>query len=503
MKKKLRFKTLKNFFLIAFGMGSEELDINEVLVKEEVAKKEPTNSAENMEYMRLKVRLLASGLPDEISFIKDFRELVSYDMVFKFDEKLEKVKNEVLETIEKIRNVVREAESRILREIDLCASLYMEKNYPLVNSLTDTEGILRELENHENAKILMELNSLSESTDRKQLEKGFDLVNRIHEYAEKIKKNTLNIKQQTMVFGPEDGKESKTLFDKLTWKARIVDCVNESPTPPSNLHRIGKSTLAWDMPKSVKPTDEVVFIFVDGGKRVLERIRGSGSLTEYTLQHLDPWRIYNVQLKIGWYMQWSEFSNSVIIRPSNYTGVKDSFQGDVDFHWKEAPFDAADKRSYKVSSYLVENINNYFCTAISSEPFPQNASFEVGFHISGMKKMGRSMFVGVAQKGIDQSAADNYARSGWYVHCFDGTLYSGPPHNYMFPGKQYSKSKKGAPPRLKEGSIVLMNVSTYKGTISFSFDGNNLGTAYTGVPLDVPLYIAAILCYKGDSIELL
>ena len=45
-------------------------------------------------------------------------------------------------------------------------------------------------------------------------------------------------------------------------------------------------------------------------------------------------------------------------------------------------------------------------------------------------------------------------------------------------------------------------MDTTKGELSFVLNGVNLGVAYERVPLDKPLVPCVLLCYEGDSVEL-
>ena len=46
-------------------------------------------------------------------------------------------------------------------------------------------------------------------------------------------------------------------------------------------------------------------------------------------------------------------------------------------------------------------------------------------------------------------------------------------------------------------------MDTAKGELSFVVNGVNLGVAFDGIPLDKPLVPCVILCYQGDSVELI
>ena len=77
-------------------------------------------------------------------------------------------------------------------------------------------------------------------------------------------------------------------------------------------------------------------------------------------------------------------------------------------------------------------------------------------------------------------------------YCWNGCLYSGPPHNYQ--GKNINLKSK-----TNEIKIV-MNMK--KRTLKFIIDNEDKGESYTDIPLDKPISPSFILCYKNDSVEI-
>ena len=113
---------------------------------------------------------------------------------------------------------------------------------------------------------------------------------------------------------------------------------------------------------------------------------------------------------------------------------------------------------------------------------------------------GSGIYVGVAPSGIDQNEDKNCESCGWYFHCYNSALYSGPPHNYRCkecnPTKQWGEC-------VHTGDSVGVVMDTAKGELSFVLDGVNLGIAYEGIPLDKPLVPCVILWNERDSVELI
>ena len=80
-------------------------------------------------------------------------------------------------------------------------------------------------------------------------------------------------------------------------------------------------------------------------------------------------------------------------------------------------------------------------------------------------------------------------------------MYSGPPHNYSYPGKEYGP-RKGDGQYVHTGDSVGVVMDTAKGELSFVVGGADLGVAYERIPLDKPLVPCVILGWNGDSVKL-
>ena len=140
------------------------------------------------------------------------------------------------------------------------------------------------------------------------------------------------------------------------------------------------------------------------------------------------------------------------------------------------------------------------CTIIGNTPLPLNKVTLWSVRILKSKDNdGGGICVGVAPSYIDQNYKDNASNCGWYLDCFESSLLSGPPQNYDY--KAYGP-RKGYGEYVHTGDCVGVVMDTAKGELSFVLNGVNLGVAYEGIPLDEPLVPCVILCYKGDSVEL-
>ena len=174
--------------------------------------------------------------------------------------------------------------------------------------------------------------------------------------------------------------------------------------------------------------------------------------------------------------------------------------------WKECPDDVHEKRKYSVDvrdPRIATFIGRHnYGTIIGNTPLPLNKVTSWSIKILKSRwNNGHNIYIGVAPSDINQNEGNNYDECGWYIHCGDSTLWSGPPHNYSYPGKDYGPRKEWGQ-YVHTGDSVDVVMDTTKGELSFVVDGVNLGVAYEGIPLDRPLVPCAILYYNGDSVEL-
>ena len=105
------------------------------------------------------------------------------------------------------------------------------------------------------------------------------------------------------------------------------------------------------------------------------------------------------------------------------------------------------------------------------------------------------IMVGVATIDFDINTASYQTNKnyGWYYHCYNGTLYSGPPHNYQ---------GKGTNLKSKNNEIrIIMNMK--KRTLKFIIDNEDKGESYTDIPLDKPIIPSVLLYDEKDSVEII
>ena len=176
--------------------------------------------------------------------------------------------------------------------------------------------------------------------------------------------------------------------------------------------------------------------------------------------------------------------------------------------WKECPFDVDWRRKYSVdaknpriaSMTCIRSLNDY-CTIIGNTPLPLNKVTSWSIKVlKSYNNDGGCIYIGVTPSNINQNEDYNFDKCGCYFDCYWSALYSGPPHDYMWPGKEYGPRKEKGQ-YVHTGDSVGVVMDTAKGELSFVLNGVNLGVAFKGVPLDKPLVPCVILRLSGDSVE--
>ena len=167
--------------------------------------------------------------------------------------------------------------------------------------------------------------------------------------------------------------------------------------------------------------------------------------------------------------------------------------------WKGCSYSVSAKKRYIVDRVATFTGEGTYGTVIGNTPILQGTvtSWAVKV-VKSRNNNGDWIWVGVAPSDVDQNADENPGKCGWYLYCYDVTLYSGPPHNYS--KKEFYKKKKNA----KNGSEVgiTLDLTEYAGKMSFSLDGKDLGVGFIGIPLDRPLVPSAILRWTDDTVEI-
>lgn len=167
--------------------------------------------------------------------------------------------------------------------------------------------------------------------------------------------------------------------------------------------------------------------------------------------------------------------------------------------WKGCSYSVDPKKRYITDRVATFTGEGAYGTVIGNTPIVQGTVTSWAIKVAKSRNNnGDWIWVGVAPADVDQNADGSPTKCGWYLYCYDITLYSGPPHNYN--KKEFYKKKKSA----KTGSEVgiVMDLTEYAGKMSFSLDGKELGVGFIGIPLDKPLVPAAVLRWTEDTIEI-
>ena len=88
--------------------------------------------------------------------------------------------------------------------------------------------------------------------------------------------------------------------------------------------------------------------------------------------------------------------------------------------------------------------------------------------------------------------AKNYDTCGWYLHCYNSCLFSGPPFNY--------RGLKTNLKVIKDEIIVVMNIK--RRALKFIINNEDKGDSYTNIPIEKPLFPAIFLLDKDDSVSI-
>lgn len=176
--------------------------------------------------------------------------------------------------------------------------------------------------------------------------------------------------------------------------------------------------------------------------------------------------------------------------------------------WKDCPGYVENDRKYSIDERnhrIVKKTGGggplyKLCTVVGNTPIPLDkvSSWSIKV-LDSRKNDGGWIYVGVAPFGINQSD-DNHHKCGWYFHCLDSTIFSGPPHNCR--SKDYGP-RKIVGKYVHTGDVVGVAIDVKSGNLSFTINGVSLGVAFEGIPLDEPLVPSVLIWFEGDRVELL
>ena len=192
-------------------------------------------------------------------------------------------------------------------------------------------------------------------------------------------------------------------------------------------------TLSWDVVERAS----FYQIEVDGSK-----FWDVSTANTFTKRELQPDTEHSFRVRTVCGNEASEWSDVVKGKTKNILYF-------LDCGWKECP-DYVDVNSkYSVDEMnprIATKINSgyyccdgYYCIIIGNTPLPQNKVTSWNIKILKSMYSGGGVCIGVAPSDINQNEG-NIKKCGWYFHCYDSTLWSGPPHSYK--GKEYGTRKE-------------------------------------------------------------
>ena len=164
------------------------------------------------------------------------------------------------------------------------------------------------------------------------------------------------------------------------------------------------------------------------------------------------------------------------------------------FKFKQCPLNIKDNRKYVINGEngnILTKIgkNNYAGTICESE-LDKTKNHKWKIKILNAKY--NQVMVGVAPIDFDINSSNQHT-CGWYLNCYNSTLYSGPPHNYN--GKRTNLRK------VNDEIVVVMNMENK--TLKFILYNQDRGEQYTDIPIDKPLFPAVLLYNKNSSVEIM
>ena len=186
------------------------------------------------------------------------------------------------------------------------------------------------------------------------------------------------------------------------------------------------------------------------------------------------------------------------IELNNYLEIINTF-GEISynlFEFKKCPLNINENRKYEISGekqniFLKTGKDELMICGLCKNILEKNKEYKWKIKILKTKNY-IGLNIGIAPFNFDINLSQPY-KYGWFYNCYEGSLYSGPPHNYN--GKNMNLKAK------KDEIIVVMNMN--KGTLKFIIDNEDKGYSYTNIPIDNPLVPAVTLYNKDDLVEMI
>ena len=169
------------------------------------------------------------------------------------------------------------------------------------------------------------------------------------------------------------------------------------------------------------------------------------------------------------------------------------------YSFKKCPLNISEERKYSITgekeNIITKTGNEGWMGSICENELDKSKEE----HIWKIKILKTTQYynimVGVATIDFDINTAscETNKNYGWYYYCYNGGLYSGPPHNYQ--NKKINLKSKNNEIR------IIMNIK--KRSLKYIIDNEDKGESYTDIPLDKPIAPSVLLYDKNDSVEII
>ena len=167
----------------------------------------------------------------------------------------------------------------------------------------------------------------------------------------------------------------------------------------------------------------------------------------------------------------------------------------LNFKFKKCPKNIKENRKYilngEIQNIITKTGPDGWMGTICENELDKNLEVHK-WKIKILKTKNKNIMVGVAPIDFDIYSS-SYNTCGWYFHCKQLSLYSGPPYNY------YNESTNLK--NVKDEITIIMNIK--KRTLKFIIDNEDKGDSYTNIPIDKPIFPAVLLPDTNDSVEIL
>ena len=169
--------------------------------------------------------------------------------------------------------------------------------------------------------------------------------------------------------------------------------------------------------------------------------------------------------------------------------------------WARPPEGTAPERIYELlgrrtARKLGEDGRTTTVTAPATLPPNANLTWDVTVEKAHQNR-GKGVYVGVAPYDVDPNTA-NQKMCGWYVYCFNQTLWSGPPFGYR--SRRFDGTTGGS----FQGEVRLLFNSTRRpATLSVKMKNSpTFYVAYKNIPMDKPLVPAVVIEYVDTTVSI-